>query len=87
MGGYDGKNESPVENFIFFNIKSNKMIGSQRKFPDIIKNHCYYFQKNLNFIPFIEDHNKRHFVNIDEKDNIHLIEIGSLQYDIFKFED
>ena len=87
VGGYDGKNESPVENFIFFNIKSNKMIGSQRKFPDIIKNHCYYFQKNLNFIPFIEDHNKRHFVNIDEKDNIHLIEIGSLQYDIFKFED
>ena len=87
VGGYDGKNDNPVENFTFFNVKSNKFSGNQRKFPDILKNHCYYFQKHTNFLPFIEDQNKKHFASIDEKDNIHVLEIGSLQYDIFKFED
>jgi hypothetical protein len=87
VGGYDGKNEVPVEHFSFYNLKTNKITPNQRKFPDIIKNHCYYFQKHFNFIPFIESDNKKHFASIDEQDNIHVIEVGSLQYDIYKFED
>ena len=55
--------------------------------PDILKNHCYYFQKHTNFLPFIEDQNKKHFASIDEKDKSlreeiikinKTIEVGSL---------
>ena len=87
VGGYDGSNENPIENFSFYNSKTNKISTSQRVFPDIVKNHCYYFQKHVNFIPFIDEQNRHNYVGIDEKDNIHIVEVGELQYDIVRFED
>ena len=87
IGGYDGHNETAIENFSFFNSEQSKFKGNDRKFPDIIFNHIYNFQKNSFFVPFIDIKSKLHFASIDERENVHVVEVQSLQYDIFKFED
>jgi len=87
VGGYDGMNEKAVEDFTFFNSEKSEITSNERKFPEIVFNHIYNFQKNSFFVPFIDIGGKLHYTSIDEKENIHVVEISSLQYDIFKFED
>ena len=87
VGGYDGQNEIAIENFSFYNTDKSIFTGTERKFPDIIFNHIYNFQRNNFFVPFIDTKSKLHYASIDERENIHIVEVQSLQYDIFKFED
>ena len=83
VGGYDGLNDCPIENFSFFNVKKNEYYKSDRKFPDISKNHIYNFQKNGTSVPYIDIHNRLHLVAVDEKDVVHVVEAKTLQYDLF----
>ena len=88
IGGFNGMKEMPTENFIKFDFKNNKNEISQmdRKLPDIIFNHCYNFQKDSMFVPFVDINKRLHYASIDEMDNVHIIEVNSWQYDILKFD-
>jgi hypothetical protein len=87
VGGYDGQNDVAVEDFSFYDSKSSVFSPGERKFPDIVFNHIYSFQKHSFFVPFVDIKSKLYYASIDEKENVHVIETSSLQYDLFKFED
>jgi hypothetical protein len=87
VGGYDGQNDLAVEDFSFYDSKASVFSPGERKFPDIVFNHIYSFQKHSFFVPFIDIRSKLYYAGIDEKENVHVIETSSLQYDLFKFED
>lgn len=86
IGGFDGSKETPVENFINFDFIDMKINLSERKLPDIIHNHCFNFQKDSMPVPFIDDSYRLHYAIYDEMDNAHVVEVKSIQYDLFKFE-
>jgi hypothetical protein len=83
IGGYDGLNDCPIENFSFFNIKKGEYYSNERKFPEISKNHIYNFQKNNSCVPYIDIYNRLHLVAVDEKDVVHVVDVKTLQYDLF----
>lgn len=111
LGGYDGVNNTNVENLIVFNFKYKTIREEKKKLPDIVDSKYYGFGKESMFISYIDnenmnclskdtfnnnnnnnninsnDRNKRIIMgNIDDNDNVHLIQIGSLRYDLFKFD-
>jgi chromosome segregation ATPase len=86
IGGFDGSKETPVENLINFSFTDMSINLSERKLPDIIHNHCFNFQKDSMPVPFIDDSYRLHFAMYDEMDNAHVVEVKSVQYDLFKFE-
>ena len=104
LGGYDGVNNTNVENLIVFNFKYKTIREEKKKLPDIVDSKYYGFGKESMFISYIDnenmnclskdtnnnnsnDTNKRIIMgNIDDNDNVHLIQIGSLRYDLFKFD-
>lgn len=83
IGGYDGQNESPIENFSFFDFKKKEFFETERKFPDLNNYHIYSFQNNSSSIPYIDFQNRLHYVCFDDKELVHAVECKSLQYDIF----
>lgn len=86
LGGFDGLKETSVENLILFNLKTQTLERINKKLPDIVYNHCYDFGKESQFISFLDDEGKIYMSNIDEMDNVHIIELPTLRYDLFKFD-
>ena len=86
IGGYDGNNEVPVETIIKFDTLLSNISSIDRKLPDIALNHFYNFQKDSSFVPFIDVNERLHFTSIDDMDNVHVIDVKTIQYDIFKFD-
>ena len=86
LGGFDGLKETSVDNLILFNLKTQTLERINKKLPDIVYNHCYDFGKESQFISFLDDEDKIYMSNIDEMDNVHIIELPTLRYDLFKFD-
>ena len=57
-----------------------------KKLPDIVYNPCYNFGKESQFVSFGDDEGKIYMSNIDEMDNVHVIALPTLRYDLFKFD-
>ena len=86
LGGFDGLKETSVEQLILFNMKEKCIEAVNKKLPDIVYNHCYNFGKESQFVSFGDDEGKIYMSNIDEMDNVHVIELPTLRYDLFKFD-
>ena len=86
IGGYDGKNEVPIETFLKFDNMLGCITPVDRKLPDIMVKHFYNFQKDSSFVPFVDVNDRLHFASIDDMDNVHVVEVKTLQYDVFKFD-
>ena len=86
LGGFDGLKETSVEQLILFNMKEKFIEEVNKKLPDIVYNHCYNFGKESQFVSFGDDEGKIYMSNIDEMDNVHVIALPTLRYDLFKFD-
>ena len=84
LGGSDGLNDCPVENFSFYNTK-NEFYIHDRKFPGISNKHIFEFQKNNSSVPYYDNLKRSHLATIDEKYCVHILEANTLQYEIFSF--
>lgn len=83
IGGFDGKDETPIENFSKFNIRTNEFEETEIKFPDLTKNLIYNFQNNNVCSPFIDVTNQLHFICFDSKELVHIIRIENLEHKIY----
>ncbi len=86
LGGYDGQNEKPVEEFYVYEVSGKVYKTFERKYPDIVYNHFYNFQNDSAMVPFIDVKNRLHFAGFDENDQVHSIDTTIFNYDIFKFD-
>ena len=86
LGGYDGKNETAVENFYIFDLKTKKIDCVERKYPKLKQYHCYNFHNDSNLASIKDDKNKQYYVGFDDNDRVHIIEANSLMYDIISFD-
>jgi hypothetical protein len=88
LGGFNGALETPIEDLLMLKYDKGtfKIEKLDRKIPEILTNHCYIFQKDSSFSPYIDTHNRLFLTSFDEMDNCHVIDSKSLQYDIFKFD-
>lgn len=90
-GGYNGKENAPVENLYEIKIGNNFdknfssslniIVKSDKKLKDIEKNGCYYFENS--YESFIDENNNVSFVAFDSNFQAHLFDIHNFTHNIY----
>ena len=83
IGGSDGFNENPIDNFSFFNIVKNEFYFTESKFSQNEQNYFYDFHRNSNSVISSDINNNNFFISFDERDNIHIIDSKNMQHIVF----
>ena len=83
IGGSDGFNENPIDNFSFFNIVKNEFYFTESKFSQSEQNYYYDFHRNSNSVISSDINNNNFFISFDERDNIHIIDSKNMQHIVF----
>ena len=84
LGGYDGINNAPVQRLVVFDFEKCTIKEENKDLPDIKCNQFYSFGNESQFVSFSDDQGQMYMTNVDEEGNVHIIELGSLRYDLYK---
>ena len=83
IGGYDGLNDCPIENYSYYNFKKNEFYYSDNKFNYLENFNCFDFHRNSNNVQSFDINNNSYFACVDERDNIHVIDSKTMQHKMF----
>jgi hypothetical protein len=79
-------NDKPVDKFSMFRVNDEKFIPSDRKFKDILYNNGYTFGKSSTWAWFKDYKDRLNYVNFDDMNHVHVIDVTNFAYDIVYFE-
>ena len=57
-----------------------------KELPEIYQSKWYNFSKETMFMTFEDENKNINLANIDDNNNVHVIQVPSLAYDLYKFE-